>query len=193
MNSSIFLSASIPLPERDERYFATADVIAIRDSIRALITAAIPPAKIVFGGHPAISPMIRLVLRNMGLPPKDHVTLYQSRHFQQQFPTDNEAFETIVLVDAAGSDQNASLARMREAMIQSHDFVAAVFLGGMEGVEEEYRLFRQIHPQKPTHPIASTGAAARFLFDQYCPDRQELLTDLRYLSLFRRLLGIRPA
>lgn len=192
MNFSIFLSASIPLPERDEKYFATADVIAIRDSIRALITATIPPSKIVFGGHPAITPMIRMILRNMGVAPRNHITLYQSRYFQDQFPPDNDAFEANVLIDAVESDREASLKKMREAMIESYDFTAAFFIGGMEGVEQEYSLFRAIHPDKPFYPIASTGAAAKLLFDRHCPERLDLITDLRYLSLFRRLLNINP-
>jgi hypothetical protein len=187
MSSSIFLSASVPLPERDAKYFETADVIAIRDSIRALITAVLPSARIVFGGHPAITPMIRMMLRNIGRSPKNHIALYQSRFFEAQFPTDNEAFEDVVLVDAAESLES-SLLKLRRAMIGSHDFAAGIFIGGMDGVEHEYRLFREIHPNKPAYPIASTGAAAKLVFDQNCPDKRYLLTDLHYLSLFRRLL-----
>jgi hypothetical protein len=77
-------------------------------------------------------------------------------------------------------------------MIGSHDFTAAFFIGGMEGVEEEYILFRAIHPEKASYPVASTGAAAKVLFDRFCPERRDLLTDLKYLSLFRRLLNIDP-
>ncbi len=36
---NIFLSASIPLKERDEKYFNTADIIAIRDAVIALTTS----------------------------------------------------------------------------------------------------------------------------------------------------------
>jgi hypothetical protein len=60
----------------------------------------------------------------------------------------------------------------------------------MEGVEEEYEMFRRKHPAKPAYPIASTGAAALSLFERYMPERRELLQDLAYLSLFRRLLQI---
>jgi hypothetical protein len=45
-----------------------------------------------------------------------------------------------------------------------------------------------MHPTKPAFAIASTGAAALTLFDRHMADRRELLEDLRYLSLFRRLL-----
>jgi hypothetical protein len=79
---------------------------------------------------------------------------------------------------------------MRQSMIGSADFAAGVFIGGMEGVEEEYYLFREQHPDKPVFPIASTGAAARILFERHSQDQPELLDELRYLSLFRRLLSL---
>ena len=78
-------------------------------------------------------------------------------------------------------DLDASLAKMRGAMIGSHNFDAAVFVGGMEGVEIEYEIFQRLHPGKPAYPVASAGAAARILFEKYCPDRLELRL-LRVLS-----------
>ena len=59
--NQIFLSASIPLPERDPIFYQTADFIAIRDAVRALATIVIPKAHLVWGGHPAITPLIRYV------------------------------------------------------------------------------------------------------------------------------------
>ena len=65
----IFLSASVPLPLRNAAYFNTADVIAIRDAVRALMLVIIEQkAELVFGGHPAISPMIRLQIAQTGSP-----------------------------------------------------------------------------------------------------------------------------
>jgi SLOG cluster3 family len=192
MSFSIFLSASVPLPppSRHEKYFETADQIAIRDSIRALVSAVIPPGAIVFGGHPAITPMIRLLVLNKELSIAPHVFLFQTRFFEKAFPPEVREFENLVLVDAVPNNLDASLAVMRESMIRSQDFAAAIFIGGMEGVEEEYRMFRRIHPDKPAYPIASTGAAALTLYRQHMSERTELLHDLTYLSLFRRLLNI---
>ncbi len=194
MSLSIFLSASIPLPPpyRHEKYFGTADQVAIRDSIRALVSAVIPKGRLVFGGHPAITPMVRLLILNKGLPVASHVVLFQSRFFERSFPPEVRAFEHLVLVDAVQQDRDASLAKMRTAMIESEEFAAGIFIGGMEGVEQEYSIFRKIHPTKPAYPIASTGAAARILFDRHMPHRRELIEDLRYLYLFRELLGIEP-
>lgn len=189
---SVFLSASIPLTDHTARYWQTTDIIAIRDSVRALVSVVVPTGQIVFGGHPAITPLIRLLVREMKIHVRQHVILYQSRFFEQNFPPEVAEFEDVRLVDAVAGNEAASLKEMRRTMIGSHDFDAGVFLGGMEGVEREYEMFKLIHPDKPAFPIASTGAAARLLFDEYARDKVELLSDLRYLSLFRRLLNFRP-
>jgi hypothetical protein len=187
---SIFLSASIPLPHRNPRYAETADVVAIRDSIRALVNIVVPVGKIVFGGHPAITPLIRQLIRQMKRPVRQHVILYQSRYFEAEFPPETEEFEEVRLIEAVDDNRDASLVQLRIAMLRSEDFHAAVFIGGMEGVEEEYKMFQEFHPGKPTHPIASTGAAALDLFDQYATDRRALRDNLLYLSLFRELLEL---
>ncbi len=194
MNATVFLSAGVPLPPpaRDEVYFATADVVAIRDCIRALVTALLPEGKLVFGGHPAITPMVRLMIRDKKLSVRERLVLYQSRFFRAEFPPEVQEFENLVLVDAVEHDLPASLRRMREEMIRSEQFSAGIFVGGMEGVENEYEIFRRVHPNAPAYPIASTGAAARIIFDKYARNHVELLGDLRYLSLFRRLLNRKP-
>jgi hypothetical protein len=89
----------------------------------------------------------------------------------------------------------------RKRRTGSLDFAAAFFIGGMEGVEREFRIFRTFHPRTPAYPIASTGAAARLLFTQMdwtgpsrLPDR--LVGDTAYSLLFEHLLplpGDRPA
>lgn len=191
MSVSVFLSASVPLPppQRHERYFASADIIAIRDCIRALVTAVMPSGRIVFGGHPAITPMIRLMVHSLNVPVRDHISLYQSRFFEGRFPPENSQFERVVFVDAAASLEE-SLHLLRVKMIRSQRFDAGVFVGGMEGVEREYSIFREIHPTTPAFPIASTGAAALLLYQRNVQNSPELLHELRYLSLFRRLLRI---
>jgi hypothetical protein len=97
----VFLSASVPLPSRNAIYFNTADVMAIRDAVRALTMVIIEEQmQLVFGGHPAISPMLRLQISQTGSPVGERVIMYQSRHFDRIFPDDNAAFEHVELVDA---------------------------------------------------------------------------------------------
>ena len=75
-------------------------------------------------------------------------------------------------------------------MLGETSFDYAFFIGGMEGILDEYNLFVERWPGAQAYPIASTGAAARMLFEEY-PGRwnRELIADMRYLSLFRRLIN----
>ena len=189
----VFLSASVPLPSRDPVYFGTADVIAIRDAVRALTMVVVEQQiQLVFGGHPAISPMIRLQIAQTGTPVGDRVVMFQSRYFEREFPQDNAAFERVELVDAVQNNRQASLQRMREAML-TEPFRLGIFIGGMEGIEEEYDMFRRLHPSIPAFPIASTGAAAAMLFERDADlqrDHPELRDELSYLTLMRDLISI---
>lgn len=183
----VFLSASIPLPSRHPRYFETADVLAIRDSIKALVSLALERGVVVFGGHPAITPMVALLMRNMPPAAKRRMILYQSKFFDGDFVEANDEFIELRLTPSLG-DRNASLRRMREDMITSQEFDAAFFIGGMEGIRDEYVLFREIHPRAGCFPIASTGAAALDLYQEIGSGRRDLIYELTYPTLFRNLL-----
>jgi len=184
----IFLSASIPDPQRNEVYFKTADIVAIRDAVRALATVVIPNSYLVWGGHPAITPLIRFVMDSMKVKVQDHITLYQSNFFLKQFPSENKSFENIVVVPE-GNDRQQSLLEMRLRMFKENRFKAGIFIGGMEGVEEEYKLFREFHTKALVLPVASTGAAARIIYEQIKSDVDvRLSNDFAYMALFRSLL-----
>jgi hypothetical protein len=186
----VFLSASVPLPSRDRVYFESADIFAIRDAVRALTMVIVErQIELVFGGHPAISPMIRLQIAETGSPVRDRIVMYQSRFFEREFPEDNAAYERVILVDAVKNDREKSLQLMREAML-AKPFNAGLFIGGMEGVEQEYELFQRLQRGVPAYPVASTGAAAGMIFqrDQSLQRAKPLLRDeISYLSLMREL------
>ena len=186
---TLFLSASIPLPGRDPKYMATADTIAIRDAIKALVGAALDQGTIVFGGHPAITPLIALLLRGMPIETRRRVVLYQSAFYEKDFIDETNEFIDLRLVPARNGDKKASEEFMRKRMIESHKFDAAIFIGGMEGIWDEYRLFQASHPDALCLPIGSTGAAALELYSEIAPDRPELMQELTYPTLFRNLLS----
>lgn len=188
---NIFLSASIPLPERDPKYIGSADVIAIRDSVLALASVVLPQFRLIWGGHPSITPLIAQVLRHFGKEANNHVTLYQSLYFERFFPLENESVAHIVKTKDLGN-RNDSLYEMRSRMIRDNKFVAAFFIGGMEGVEDEYKMFTSYHKNSKVFPIASTGAAAKLIYEA-SPETFDarLLTELTYSSLFKELLDIK--
>jgi hypothetical protein len=190
MKKRFFLSASVPDPKRDPKYFDTADHIAIRDAVRALAMLVLPEHFLVWGGHPAITPMIRVIAQSLEASLQNHVWLYQSDFFRDQAPPDNKAFEHVVWTPRVDGDRQRSLEVMREKML-SEPFDAGVFIGGMEGVEEEFDLFRKYQPGAKAFPVASTGGAALHLFNRQ-PESypRALLDEQSYLLLFRRLLGL---
>lgn len=187
---NIFLSASIPLPERDVKYLETADIVAIRDAIIALTTVVLPKHKIIWGGHPSITPLIYYVMEKLGLNIQQHVKLYQSLWFEHLFPADNNKFENIVFTEKL-KDIPSSIHLMRERMLSENKYSAAVFIGGMKGIEDEYKMFREKYPNALLLPIASTGAATKIVYDNLLPKEfknERLLKDYGYMSLFQSLL-----
>ncbi len=187
---NIFLSASIPLPERDAKYFESADIVAIRDAIIALTTVVLPKHRIIWGGHPSITPLIYYVMEKLGLNIQEHIKLYQSLWFENLFPEDNNKFENIVFTEKL-QDIPSSIHLMRERMLSENEYSAAVFIGGMNGIEDEYKIFRAKHPDALILPIASTGAATRIVYDNLLPDNfknERLVKDYGYMSLIQNLL-----
>jgi hypothetical protein len=57
----------------------------------------------------------------------------------------------------------------RKAFLQTDEFSAAVFIGGMEGVEREFRIFRSFHPNTPAYPSSSTGSVCADLLGEVEP------------------------
>ena len=188
---NIFLSASIPLPERDEKYYGTCDVIAIRDATIALATTILPHYRLIWGGHPSITPLIYYVMLKKGINIQRHFTLFQSEFFKEFYPEDNEKFENVILVPSR-VDRDSSLRLMRERMIVENQFRAGIFIGGMEGVEEEFQMFQENHPAALILPIASTGAAAEILYRRRANQDERLVFDYAYSSLFRDYLLTNP-
>lgn len=187
--NKIFLSASIPSIDRDEKFYKTADIIAIRDAVRALAAVVIPHAHLVWGGHPSITPLIRNVMAKMSSNLQQHVTIYQSLFFERYFPPDNFDFENIITTKAVVDDQPTSLLKMRTEMIGNNQFKAAIFIGGMEGIFQEYDIFKSFHPEAIILPVASTGAATKILFDNSPKSYdQRLSNDFAYMALFKDLL-----
>ena len=93
-----------------------------------------------------ITPMIWVVAQDIGVDYGRWVRLYQSRHFKDEFPEDNERFQNVTYTDDIDKDREKSLFAMRERMFSEHKFKAAVFIAGMSGIVQEYNLFRRMQP-----------------------------------------------
>lgn len=181
----IFMSASVPLPTRNKKYFNTADVFLIRDAVKALVEVILPVGTITFGGHPAITPLISLYVKNENLD-KNHVSLFMSEFFLGKFPREHSDFININYTKKRNT-RFESLELMRSEMLSSRKFDAAVLIGGMEGISDEAQLFSKKHPKAKILPLPSTGAAALEYFNAHNFDKS-LLKEISFASLFRRKL-----
>ncbi|HEL4267581.1 TPA: hypothetical protein UM524_002348 [Stenotrophomonas maltophilia] len=188
--SAIFLSASVPLIER-AAYHETANPFLIQCAVRELFISVIREHKIIWGGHPAITPMVWSICEDLGINYSDSVTLYQSRFFEEWFPEENLHFRNVIYTDSICNDKEKSLLLMRRTMLSRDDFVAAVFIGGMEGVEEEHNLFKELHPTAKILPVASPGGAALCLAKKgnYFTGRD--LEDIDFAKLFHSHLNFK--
>jgi hypothetical protein len=198
MRKPVFLSASEPDPNRQPEYWHSRRLLNVREAIRAFCAHVLPRYPVVFGGHPAITPLVRNVAERIRHAAAGDAkgSLPQLLTFQSEFFVEGHSSGGVVITPACEADgaaaapgggmRNASLLRMRYEMLghpaggeihpllsrysaqvgrgrnerlKTYDFEAAVFIGGMEGVQREFVIFRSFHPHTPVYPIASTGSA----------------------------------
>jgi hypothetical protein len=187
---AIFLSAGVPDPKRGPEYAATADTVAIQAAVSALIYVTLGRRLLVWGGQPAITPMIWVVASDVGVDYAGWVRLYQSRFFRDEYPEDNARFDNVSFCDAVGGDREESLGSMRERMFSEHQFSAAVFIGGMGGILDEFELFSRLQPHAAIVPVVSTGGATLQVAERLGEVASDLSTDLDYVALMHRHLRI---
>jgi SLOG cluster3 family len=190
LSGAIFLSAGVPDPKRGPEFAKTADTVAITAAVGSLLYVTLGRRLLVWGGHPAITPMILVIADTMGIDYGSWVTLYQSNFFRDEFPEDNLRFKNVVYTEAIGGDRDASLQHMRQRMFNDHAFDAAVFIGGMKGIFDEFDLFRTLQPKSRAIPVISTGGAARELSRKLPSVTADLTNDLDYVALFHRHLDV---
>lgn len=189
MSKAIFLSASVPDPRRGPEYAATADSVAIQAAVSALVHVTLGRRRLIWGGHPSITPMIWVVAEAMGIDYGAWVTLYQSRHFKEDFPAENKAFQNVVFTEDINENRSLSLVEMRTQMFEQNNFDAAVFVGGMEGILDEYKLFSEIQNAAKIIPVAATGGAALELASK-ASDTGAVSADYDFVAYFHRTLEI---
>lgn len=189
----IFLSASVPERGRGD-FYESANPFLIQFAVRELITVCLGRRRVVWGGHPSITPMVHAVCKDFGLEVEAPVLLYQSRFFENRFPEDNKYFTTI-LVDGVEGDLAGSLVELRKAML-SRPIETAVFIGGMEGIFQEYEIFRGLHgPYAQALALGAPGGAARKLAEGGLssePLERDDLDRIDFARIFHERLRISP-
>jgi hypothetical protein len=190
MSGAIFLSAGVPDPRRGPEFAATADTVAITAAVSALVHVTLGRRLLIWGGQPAITPMIWIVAEGLGVDYGAWVRLYQSNHFRDEHPEDNERFRNVVYTDDIEGDRNRSLLHMRERIFGENLFDAAVFIGGMGGIVDEFRLLQHMQPATQMIPVVTTGGAVLNVANEMPALSEDLRHDFDYIALFHRHLQI---
>lgn len=183
----IFLSASVPHKGRE--YYGTENVFAVREAIIAFTTVCVQYGiNFYFGGHPAITPLVWGVAMqhvSNGLPLID---IYQSKIFGKEMPPEVKSFKNIHFTECVDNNKDKSIKKMREIMFDENYTECAVFIGGMDGIKDEYQMLHDRYPNLCCLPIASTGGASADLYKELHINNQLLSDSYAYTSIMRELL-----
>lgn len=188
---AVFLSASVPQSGR--RGFESFDPVLVCSAVHAFVEVVLGRRLIIWGGQPAITPIIWEAARRLSVPYESSVLLYQSAFFSESYPEANLRFSNWVEVAAVDGDKHASLAQMRRQMFKDHSYEAAVFIGGMEGVIDEFEALQGGAPEVRLVPLPAPGGVSRELFERVgnLPTEMNTRTDFTYWLY--RLLKIDPS
>lgn len=188
----------------NRNYVSNARPERIRAAVVALTRVALArQVRLVFGAHPTISPMILQVAQDMDAR-DDSILVFQSNAYRAIIPGSTLQFANwsrgrLILTREKPEPHRVptplkrlnpypnSLQHMRTMMMEVPGVIGAVFIGGMNGVEDEADLFAQVHPQLHRYAFASTGSAALRLGQRFpgafhgtLPDPQAFRTTLSY-------------
>ena len=158
----VFLSASFPSGDRGEAV-RPYDPFAVADAVTALVRAVLSrDGKLLFGGHPTITPLVLSIAMERGS--KHSVDVFQSEWFRTQVTPETQRLSDLgfgrIHWIVSYPDLDRSLHAMRKQMLKFGRVAGAVFVGGMNGIEEEHRLFGRVLPDVPRIPVRGPGGAA---------------------------------
>ena len=183
----IFLSASVPSKGRE--FFGTENVFAIREAIIAFTTVCVQYGiRFYFGGHPAITPLVWQVAIQNETKDMSLIDIYQSKIFGVDIPKEVNSFHHVHFTDAVDENIQKSVQAMREQMFRDNPTDCAVFIGGMNGILEEYNMLKGMYPDAAYYAFASTGGASVDLYKQIGLHNEMLLHSYAYSSVFQELL-----
>jgi len=197
-NPTVFLSSSIPDPDRWDQDF---DALEITDAVVALCRACLTRGyRVVTAAHPTIAPLLLYVAAEFPQSASSRILIYQSLLFEDVLPTATRRFEAdrvgeVIWTPAIEGEEPApgrwdeSLRTMREKMLSESQPVAAVFVGGMEGIFAEFEMVREIFPHIRTYSAGMPGGAASQLAENMPgPLGDELRRNRIYPSLWWAVL-----
>lgn len=182
----LFLSASIPTQGRE--YYGSTNDAAITGAVMAFTrVCAEYSIPFYFGGHPAVTPLVWSVAKDYNKYFENLLSIYQSRKWEGFQPQQVSYFKKIIWTNA-GHGREDSLEIMRTRMFTENKTAVAVFIGGMQGVIDEYHLLKKISPNTKIIAFKSTGGASADVYEEEGIEIGELQNSFAYYQIFKKLL-----
>lgn len=169
----------------------------ITDAVVAFARACLTQNyRIVSAAHPTLAPLLLYVAAEFPPVAEPRVVIYQSKLFEDVLPTATRRFEaegigSVVWTEAASNDEpkpgrwDSSLRIMRQRMLDETDPVGAAFIGGMQGIADEFALFRQEFPRRPVYAVRRPGGEAALLSSQLNSEQSRAMS---YPTIWRQFL-----
>ena len=187
----IFLSASLPSADRHQKYYINTNPLNITNAVVSFTEGILKRnGNLIFGGHPTISPLVLTVVKDFISIPNTkidsiRVYIYQSELFKDKISKyTNELLDLgigkIIWTENLNDERDKSLYHMRVRMFKEYFISAGVFIGGMEGIEKEFNLFKKFYPKNPIYLIGSSGGATKILFEKYFKEEKEWIFPWNY-------------
>lgn len=214
---TVLLSASVPAKERSKKF--QEEYTKIKNAQIQIDEAVIglsrnifqAGGKLIFGGHPTISPLVSMVATefkmNMNIEDKKRneqnekaINIFQSKAYEAVIPKETNhlfrmGYSDIIWTDSKNGEEFnpkikktaqcvTSLEFMRREMMKG-EIDAMVCIGGMEGVELEFELFRELHPKKLIFILQTTGGASKILAKKFSNSKMVRVIDNKDYSKIR--------
>ncbi|HXP49859.1 MAG TPA: hypothetical protein VN922_07900, partial [Bacteroidia bacterium] len=190
----VLLSASVPSKDRPKEYLKIPNAqIHIEEAVIGLARNIFQAGgQLVFGGHPSISPLVAMVATEFNitqsaednikrLEEQKPIKIFQSKAYEAVLPQEtstlyNQGIATFHWTNSVNGEKFdpsikseqciLSLESMRNEMIKEK-YDAMICIGGMEGIEREFKMFMEYHRNTPIFLIKSTGGASLSLSERY--------------------------
>lgn len=176
----LFLSTSIP--SLNSSFNENFDSIAYRDSIINLAEYCVENGiHIVTCIHGVPIDLITHTLKKLKVNIKDYLTVVHSSFFTKE--TSNDYLKVI---QTSADNIPKALAELRKTVFMENDFDYALFIGGMQGVIDEYEYLKDTNIKLV--PIGTVGAAAAQICKNYNITDKDLISNFKFASVFRNVL-----
>lgn len=158
----VMLSASLP-----DELCGTARALDLQQLLVAFLRGLLAGGgRLIFGGHPSVTPLVHRVALQVGLPAPS-IELYQLARYRDSAPP--ESREPTFSLHWIESEE---LADLRQVMIKQA--AAALFVGGRTkgfsgtkpGIRDEFERFLHARPQGPAYLLGLLDGEARRLIEE---------------------------